>query len=237
MKLRKNSGKILWGLFFILAAVYVVVSKLWIMPEISVFSVLLTVFFIWLFLNGIRNVNFWEILFSIAFICIIYDDWLGITALTPWTVLGAALLGSIGLSLIFKKKSGHSPSISFEFDSDSDNEDGKYIGENIKIDNNFGTAIKYVNSECLTKVVLCFPFFRNVKICFAKAIVNFDFCTSGLDNGIIKVYGKRTKAIIHIRHTEVIGSVKIHGVCEGSSNNTLKLKGETSFGEINIYYI
>ena len=111
MKLRKNSGKILWGLFFILAAVYVVVSKLWIMPEISVFSVLLTVFFIWLFLNGIRNVNFWEILFSIAFICIIYDDWLGITALTPWTVLGAALLGSIGLSLIFKKKSGHKPSI------------------------------------------------------------------------------------------------------------------------------
>ena len=104
MKLRKNSGKILWGLFFILAAVYVVVSKLWIMPEVSVFSILLTVFFIWLFLNGIRNVNFWEILFSIAFICIIYDDQLGITALTPWTVLGAALLGSIGLSLIFKKR-------------------------------------------------------------------------------------------------------------------------------------
>ena len=133
MKLRKNSGKILWGLFFILAAVYVVVSKLWIMPEISVFS----------------NVNFWEILFSIAFICIIYDDWLGITALTPWTVLGAALLGSIGLSLIFKKKSGHSPSISFEFDSDSDNEDGKYIGENIKIDN-------YSSKNCvLSALRLC----------------------------------------------------------------------------------
>ncbi len=39
MKLRKTVEKILWGLFFILAAVYVVVSKLWIMPEISVFSV------------------------------------------------------------------------------------------------------------------------------------------------------------------------------------------------------
>mgnify|MGYP006893000712 FL=1 len=46
---------------------------------------------------------------SIAFICIIYDDWLGITALTPWTVLGAALLGSIGLSLIFKKKERTQP--------------------------------------------------------------------------------------------------------------------------------
>ena len=212
MKLRKNSGKILWGLFFILAAVYVVVSKLWIMPEISVFSVLLTVFFIWLFLNGIRNVNFWEILFSIAFICIIYDDWLGITALTPWTVLGAALLGSIGLSLIFKKKSGHSPSISFEFDSDSDNEDGKYIGENIKIDNNFGTAIKYVNSD--------------------------NFCMADVDNS----FGETNLYIPKEWKTEnnlgqAFGSVKTHGVCEGSSNNTLKLKGETSFGEINIYYI
>ena len=212
MKLRKNSGKILWGLFFILAAVYVVVSKLWIMPEISVFSVLLTVFFIGLFLNGIRNVNFWEILFSIAFICIIYDDWLGITALTPWTVLGAALLGSIGLSLIFKKKSGHSPSISFEFDSDSDNEDGKYIGENIKIDNNFGTAIKYVNSD--------------------------NFCMADVDNS----FGETNLYIPKEWKTEnnlgqAFGSVKTHGVCEGSSNNTLKLKGETSFGEINIYYI
>mgnify|MGYP007120743585 FL=1 len=36
---------------------------------------------------------------------------------------------------------------------------------------------------------------------------------------------------------QAFGSVKTHGVCEGSSNNTLKLKGETSFGEINIYYI
>ena len=63
MKLRKNSGKILWGLFFILAAVYVVFIKLWNILEISVFSVLLTVFFIWLFLNGICKVNFWEIMF------------------------------------------------------------------------------------------------------------------------------------------------------------------------------
>lgn len=236
MKLRKNSGKILWGLFFILAAVYVVVSKLWIMPEISVFSVLLTVFFIWLFLNGIRNVNFWEILFSIAFICIIYDDWLGITALTPWTVLGAALLGSIGLSLIFKKKSGHSPSISFEFDSDSDNEDGKYIGENIKIDNNFGTAIKYVNSDnfCMADVDNSFG---SLTVYFDNAIIQSGSAKIKVDNS----FGETNLYIPKEWKTEnnlgqAFGSVKTHGVCEGS-NNTLKLKGETSFGEINIYYI
>ena len=223
MKLRKNSGKILWGLFFILAAVYVVVSKLWIMPEISVFSVLLTVFFIWLFLNGIRNVNFWEILFPIAFICIIYDDWLGITALTPWTVLGAALLGSIGLSLIFKKKSGHSPSISFEFDSDSDNEDG--------------TAIKYVNSDnlCMADVDNSFG---SLTVYFDNAIIQSGSAKIKVDNS----FGETNLYIPKEWKTEnnlgqAFGSVKTYGVCEGSSNNTLKLKGETSFGEINIYYI
>ena len=60
-------------------------------------------------------------------------------------------------------------------------------------------------SECLTKVVLCFPFFWNVKIGFAKAIVHFDFGTSRLDNGIVQIYSKRAKAVIHVRHTEVIG--------------------------------
>ena len=99
-----KSSKVFWGIFFILAAVYVVISKFGILPDIGVFSIIMTVFFLWLFVEGIRNVNFWEILFAVAFICIIYDEPLGITALTPWTVLGAALLGSIGLSLIFGGK-------------------------------------------------------------------------------------------------------------------------------------
>ena len=165
------------------------------------------------------------------------DDWLGITALTPWTVLGAALLGSIGLSLIFKKKSGHSPSISFEFDSDSDNEDGKYIGENIKIDNNFGTAIKYVNSDnfCMADVDNSFG---SLTVYFDNAIIQSGSAKIKVDNS----FGETNLYIPKEWKTEnnlgqAFGSVKIHGVCEGSSNNTLKLKGETSFGEINIYYI
>ena len=160
-----------------------------------------------------------------------------LTALTPWTVLGAALLGSIGLSLIFKKKSGHSPSISFEFDSDSDNEDGKYIGEIIKIDNNFGTAIKYVNSDnfCMADVDNSFG---SLTVYFDNAIIQSGSAKIKVDNS----FGETNLYIPKEWKTEnnlgqAFGSVKTHGVCEGSSNNTLKLKGETSFGEINIYYI
>ena len=39
-----KSSKVFWGIFFILAAVYVVISKFGILPDIGVFSIILTVF-------------------------------------------------------------------------------------------------------------------------------------------------------------------------------------------------
>ncbi len=139
-----KSSKVFWGIFFILAAVYVVISKFGILPDIGVFSIILTVFFLWLFVEGIRNVNFWEILFSIAFICIIYDEPLGITALTPWTVLGAAFLGSIGLSLIFGGKKRKWKTVTGNVGTSSSEQ---YTGEEIRCENSFGSAIRYINSD------------------------------------------------------------------------------------------
>ena len=42
-------------------------------------------------------------LFSLAFLIIVNDELLGLEAITPWPVLGAALLGSLGLNLLFPK--------------------------------------------------------------------------------------------------------------------------------------
>ena len=237
MKVRKNSGKILWGLFFILAAVYVVVSKLWILPQISIWSILLTIFCIWLFLQGIRHINFWEILFSIAFVCIIYAKPLGITAITPWTVLGAALLGSIGLSMIFKKNR-HGFSVSFNHDREEE-EDGteNCDGEKIRIDNSFGSAIKYVNSDHFSRADVENSFgeltvyFDNAIIESGKAKIEVD-CSFGETNLYIPKEWKTENQI-----GQSFGSVQTHGSCEGTSINELKLKGDVSFGEINIYYI
>ena len=211
MKLRKNSGKILWGLIFILAAVYVVVSKIYTLPVVSVWSILGTILCIWIVFQGIKHVNFWEILFPLAFICMIYDEQLGITELTPWSVLGAALLGSIGLSMIFKKK-GQGFSVSFDHDSGDDEDVENCIGESIHIDNSFGSTIKYVNSD--------------------------NFCKAKVENsfGETNLYiPKEWKTDNEIGQT--FGSVQIHGISEGTSSNTLKLKGEVSFGEVNIHYI
>ena len=116
MRVSRDNKKVFWGLLFILAAAYMIVSRIWILPQVSVFTIVATVFLVSVLLKGLRRVDFWQILFPIAFLCILYDEPLGITDLTPWTVLGAALFGSIGLSMIFKPHV--KPRFEFEYDSD-----------------------------------------------------------------------------------------------------------------------
>ena len=234
MRLNKNGGKIFWGLFFILAAVYIVVSKFWILPEISVFSVLLTVFFIWLFIKGIMHRNFWEILFPIAFICIIYDEPLGITDLTPWTVLGAALLGSIGLSMIFKPKKGFQVNV-----------DGSGIGvsseqcngEMIHCENNFGSQIKYINSDDFRSAHLENNF-GTLNVYFDNAVIQGGIATVFVENN----FGETVLYIpgewkVQNNITRSFGSVSETGRNEGTSESTVCLQGDCSFGSIEIHYV
>ncbi len=163
MNISKKSGKIFWGIFFLLAAVYVIVSQLGILPKVSVFTVIFTVFCIWLLVNGIRNISFWQILFSIAIVCILYAEPLGITALTPWPVLGAAALGSIGLSMIFpKKKKRIWKHANINVGGSST---GEYNGERVECENSFGESIKYINSENFCYANLDNSFWRSQPLC------------------------------------------------------------------------
>lgn len=235
MRLSKNSGKIFWGLLFILAAAYLVASKFWSLPSISIFTILLTVFLVTIMIKGVKHVNFWEILFPIAFLCILYDEPLGITALTPWTVLGAALLGSVGLSMIIKpKKEMH---FEFEYDSDDHGTPEQCTGENIRFENHFGESIKYIHSDNF-----CNGHFENtfgsLSVYFDNAMIQKETATVYVENhfGAIELYiPKEWRVMNHLEHT--FGEIEEKGRYEGSSACTLILNGETTFGVIEIHYI
>ena len=234
-----KSSKVFWGIFFILAAVYVVISKFGILPDIGVFSILLTVFLIWVFVEGVRNFNFYEMLFSVAFICIVYDEQLGITALTPWTVLGAALLGSIGLTMIFsgvKKKrkiaTGQSCSQSY-VGSGSE----QCTGEQIRCENNFGSAIRYINSDNFKNAVVENNF-GVLSVYFDNAIVQSESAFVNVENnfGETNLYiPKEWKVQNNLdRSFDAINEI---GSSIGTSNTLLYINGSANFGAINIHYI
>lgn len=52
MKLNKNTEKIIWGVLFVLAALYIILGN-FIMPDIGIIKIVLTIFFIWVLIKGI----------------------------------------------------------------------------------------------------------------------------------------------------------------------------------------
>ncbi|MDD6306721.1 MAG: LiaF-related protein [Clostridiales bacterium] len=228
--------KIFWGIFFILAAVIVIISKMGMIPDVGVFHILITAFMIWMFVEGIHHRNFFEILFSIAFICIIYDEPLGIEALTPWTVLAAALLGSIGLSMLFRGKKKTQFSVDW-----SDNKKGgnseQCNGEHVHCENNFGSAIRYINSDNFCNAHLENNF-GSMTIYFDNAIIQGASAYVEVENNFgetILYIPKEWKVENHLEHS--FGTINEYGRPQGSSNATLHIRGEANFGHIDINYV
>lgn len=236
MKFRKNGAKIAWGVFFILAAVYLIVSRVVELPQIGVVKVILTLFLAWLFIHGLWNVNFWEILFPIAFLCILFEKELGITQLTPGPVLGAALLGSIGLSMVFKKKKKNSWSYSSGA-SMSASAGEQCSGEHIRIENNFGSSIKYVNSDNFCNAELENSF-GAMTVYFDNAIIQGGMAYINISNSFgetVLYIPKEWNTVNYLDHS--FGAINEVGKSVGSSAATLNLRGDTSFGHIEIHYI
>ena len=97
-------GRIVWGVGFIAAAIFLVVDQLNLLPvAIGFWSIFWTVIFTASLITSLFNKNLYGSIFSIAFLLIVYVKPLHIEVLSPWTILLVALLASIGLSLVFRK--------------------------------------------------------------------------------------------------------------------------------------
>lgn len=235
----KNVWKIFWGIFFVLGAVYLVVSQIFKLPEISAFTVILTVFLLSIVIQGIRKLNFFFILFGLALIGCLYDKLLGIEALTPWTLLGAAFLGSIGLSLLFKnkkkawKRGGHffsrgcDAGVTEEYRSDGSQ----------KFENNFSTVSRYINSDNFCSAELENNF-GTMTVYFDNAIIQNPTAYLWVENnfGTINLYIPKAWKVER-KSVWMCGKVMEKGMWEGTSGHTLYIREETNFGTIIIYYV
>ncbi len=225
-----------WGALFILAGVFMVVSRLGYFPNVNVLSLLLTVFLGAVIVKSIPRLNFAGILFPLAFIAIIYDKELGITAITPWTVLLAALFGSIGLSMIFHK---HMKCVHH----DHQHED--YSFEKIDIEDEghvvyksaFGESAKYVNTDKFEK--------GDFECSFGAMKIYFDHAMMKNQNAIVKLEVSFAGVELFIPKSwkvEDRTSVFLGGVSEKNrsyegATNTLTLVGDVSFAGVEIIYV
>ena len=250
-----KKDNIFWGIIFLLAAVALVLGKLGMLGGISVFSLVATVFLGLIIIRSLPTLHFAGILFPIAGLCILYDDQLGISALTPWTVLAVAALGSVGLSMIFGdrarrrcernhvnfhdgqtgagefRRHGHDGAPDFQV---IDEEDDSYIFHRTT----FGASTKYINTLHLKEI--------NLDCSFGAMKVYFD--KAGLDNGQAVLWLQANFSGIELyipREWRVENHINaiLGGVDEKSphypqeNGNLLVLKGNISFAGVDIIYI
>lgn len=235
-----NADKIFWGLCFLAGGVALIAGNMgyWEdLPSLSVFHIIFTILFVWMLVKGLAHLNFGEILFSIALLACIYDEALGITNLTPWPVLGAALLGTIGLDMIFPKKHDwHIHSYPNSSPDVVDIPDDKVI----HFENSFGSSIKHINSENFMKAHLESSF-GEMKVYFDNAVIQEQSAQVVIDVsfGNMVLYVPKTWQIID-NTTVSFGALHIKNSdqCQHQEGSpVLYLSGKVSFGGTEIFYV
>lgn len=230
-----RSDRLFWGFSLIFGAIFLIFSELGLVPDINVFSMLLTIFLIIVILKSTVKMEFSGILFPIAILCIMYDRELGIESITPWTVLMAALLGSIGLSMIFPQKNHYKRDGSWNY--------GKYekvdMADNgyVKIENSFGTLIKYVDTDMFVRADLKSSlgsmkvYFDKVQMQAESAIINVDASFAG-----IQIYIPKTWRVENQTRSS-FGGVDEKNMSDPITTNTVIITGNMSFSGVEIIHI
>lgn len=224
--------RIFWGLFFILGAVAVIVSKLGFFGDIGLWTVFLTVLLVALLIKSVPCRSYSGILFSIAFLCILYAKPLGITAITPWTVLGAALLGSIGCALLFRPWRRYKC-----YHHDENFETETIEGDCIHLNTTFASSVKFINSEDFKRAhVSCS--FAGLKVYFDHAVIQGDEAVVELDAsfcGVELFIPKEWRVETQISTS--FGGVEEKNRNISTGSPILRLVGHCSFGGVTIIYI
>lgn len=232
-----NKKGIFWGVILILIATYYLVGRLGLLPDLPFFKLLFTVILGYTLIEGIVKLNFYSIFFSLALLGCIYAKPLGITAITPWPVLIAALLFSIGFSMIFRSPWGKKYHERVEFSNGTHVENG-WDGAQVHFSNTFGESSKYINSENFSRADLnnafgeCNVYFNNAIMKNAKAEVH-----ASNNFGELNLFFPGTWRV-EIKSKTFFGAVSEHGMTNSDvAAPYVLVLAEGNFGEINIHYV
>ncbi len=236
----------LWGIFFIVAAVLVVLNKMDIYLGINVWSLLLTILLVPIIISAVVKRNFFNLFFSIAFLLIAFAKPLNITALVPWTVLIAAGLLSVGFSILMPSKYRWMEGIGHHHNDQWKKHDSNYEkyetvdhvdGNEISCYVSLGGSCKYLHSSSLERGKL------DCSMGYLK--VYFDNVQLHPDGAVIEVNCSLGSTELYIpRHwcvkldvDCVLGNVEEYERPQNFDGPALMIKGSVRLGNLVIRYI
>lgn len=242
--IKVNKRDSFWGIILIGIAAVIILGKLDMLGGINGYTGVVALGCALVLIRGIVKLEFSNILFAIAVLVILFDKQLHLEAITPWPVLGAACLGSIGLGMIFKKK--HKIKMTINGEKYEKEFDRKAFKETV-IDNDdqseikcsamFSSSIKYVNSGDFKRADLECNF-GSLQVYFDKAIIQGKTAVINVDCNFGKV------DLIFPREWNIVTNLDapFAGVSEtknpyNPNGPTVYVNGDITFGNGNIRYV
>lgn len=232
---------VFWGVLLLLGAAAIIVSKLGYLEGMGIGSILLSVCLIGLLIKGLIGRSFTLILFPLAFLIIVNDELLQLESITPWPVLGAALLGTIGLNILFPKfnKSHFRLFVNTnesKYDGSTPVSEERWEGDSVSFENAFGGAVKYLSGEVAH--VDAENAFGSLQIYFTDAYLKGGSATITVENafGSMVIYVPSSWKVI-VNTNNAFASTSAQGRYNPEGNTVLYVKGEVSFGSLKIKYV
>lgn len=227
-----KSNKIFWASFFIIAAVLLLLSQMGYLGGMGFISIILTILIVAIAIKSIATRNVGVLVFSLAFLSIIYSEPLGLESITPWPVLGAALLLSIGLSMLIKprhRRMHRTDNFTETIEKDTSSD--------VVCDTQFSSIIKYVDSDDFRHADISCKF-GGIKIYFDRAIIKDGYAdiTVDISFGGVEMYVPK-EWMIENSINAFAGGVEEKNRHNPNGDTRVKLSGNVNFAGITIIYV
>lgn len=225
----ESGGKAAWGILFLLGAAAFLASKMGLFEGIGFWPIVFTIFLTATLIKGLLRLSWGSILFSLACLVIVHDEFLELEAITPWPVLGAALLGTIGLNLIFPRS--YRARI-----CRSASDRTRRNGMSFSCENAFGSSVKYITGEI--EMVNLENAFGTLEVYFTDAVLKGHEARVYVDSAFGKtcLYIPGGWKVVNEVEAEFAGSYC--GSAGGEAGeDTLYLAGNVAFGQLSVQYI
>lgn len=226
------------GILLLAGAAALLLSRLGYLGGVSFWTIVFNIGLLAFLTKGVARRKFELILFSLAGLIIVNDELLGLEAITPWPVLVAAVLGNIGLKILFPnfgRKRIRRLGDGGNAQKGGELEYGR-SGDAVFYENAFGDVTKYLSG--VVGRVDAENSFGSMQIYFTetllkdhRAVVNVD---TSFGSMVIYVPGV-WKVVLDVQ--TAFGSADEKGNGNPFGEDVLYIGGEVNFGSLEVVYV
>jgi hypothetical protein len=254
VKRETSTGRVVWGLIFLAAAAAIIMGGLGWLGGVSAGNIIWAVILIVILIASLRHFLWFCVFFPLAFLTLIFDEYLIGEDLPMWPLIGGALCLSIAFSIFFagrrKKRfmGKHFASAGYNGGAgrgycgnatDSAHYTDGLNGSFVRAEASFSNTIKYVNSENLKRAALECSFasmdvyFDNAKITEGNAAIIVDVSFGALNLYVPKEWRISVSVGGGFSNTEEknIPSMNVIKTAD------VILLGDVSFGGLTVTYV